>query len=75
MRDELHRIIDSLAVFSNDPDHRSSCFYIIKRSQVITKISDDALVPIRILSKDVFNDNHNLFNDILCGNFSSNQLL
>ena len=57
-------IIDDLDVLSNDPNNRCLGFRVIKVVQVLANVSEKTFVFIRILPKDVPDDNDSLLHYI-----------
>ena len=64
-----------MAILANDPDHGGAGIDIIQRAQMIAQVTNDALISVGILPENVLDDNYDLLDYKLSGDFCSNQLL
>jgi len=75
MKHKIDCIINSVAIFTNDPYHSCSGCFIVKLSEMSTEIFNYAFITIWVLAENVFYYDHDFFNDVLSGDFLPDQLM
>mmetsp|Transcript_41246 Transcript_41246/g.129581 ORF Transcript_41246/g.129581 Transcript_41246/m.129581 type:complete len:361 (+) Transcript_41246:469-1551(+) len=55
--EQLARVVNSLSILADDPDHAGLGLRVVQRVQVLTESANDALVLVGVLAKDVSDHN------------------
>jgi len=75
VRDQLDRVLDTLAVLPDDPDHGGTGVSVIQLLQVRAQVFDDALVAVGVLPEYVPDYYHSFFDHKLSSHFGPYELV
>ena len=58
-------VVNEISILSNDPDHSSSCFWVVKSFQIFAKVLNDGFISIWVLSENILDDDNSLLHHIV----------